>query len=269
MLRDTTAVIYGGGGSLGSAVARAMAQHGAHVFVTGRQFAHVKAVTEEIVAAGGSAEAAELDALNATAVNNYLNDLVRRAGPLGVSFNAIGLQDRQNVPLIEMAPEDFLRPIRIAMETQFITGTAAGRLMKDQRSGVILSLTATPGGIGYPHVGGFGPACAAIEAFSTNLASELGPFGVRVINIRSAGSPDSRVFRDAREQGGERADEFMRKITDDTMLKRLPPMADIANAAVFLSSSLASSITGVTVDVTCGTTAALNYKIAPIAFVER
>jgi len=53
------------------------------------------------------------------------------------------------------------------------------------------------------------------------------------------------------------------------MLKQLPSMADIANVAVFLASPLASRITGVTVDVTCGTTAALNYKIAPIAFLER
>jgi NAD(P)-dependent dehydrogenase (short-subunit alcohol dehydrogenase family) len=186
-----------------------------------------------------------------------------------VSFNAIGLNDRQDVPLIEMEIEDFVRPVRIAMETQFITSTAAGRLMKKQGSGVILSLTATPGGIGYPHVGGFGPACCAIEALSTNLASELGPFGVRVVNIRSAGSPDSRVFKEAIDQGGERAKAFIEKIKDDTMLKDLPLMADIANVAVFLASGLASKITGVTVDVTCGTTAALNYKVPSIAFVPR
>ncbi|MCF7220734.1 SDR family oxidoreductase [Marilutibacter chinensis] len=71
---------------------------------------------------------------------------------------------------------------------------------------MILSLTATPGGIGYPNVGGFGPACCAIESFSCDLASELGPHGVRVTNIRYAGSPDSRVFREAVEQSGERAD---------------------------------------------------------------
>jgi enoyl-[acyl-carrier-protein] reductase (NADH) len=154
------------------------------------------------------------------------------------------------------------------METQFITCTAAGRIMKQQRSGVILSLTATPGGIGYPNVGGFGPACCAIESFSRDLASELGPHGVRVVNIRSAGSPDSRVFKEALAEGGDRARDFIDKIQDDTMLKQLPLMEDIANAAVFLASPMAGKITGVTVDVTCGTTSALNYKIPPIAFVQ-
>jgi enoyl-[acyl-carrier-protein] reductase (NADH) len=140
--------------------------------------------------------------------------------------------------------------------------------MKEQGSGVILSLTATPGGIGYANVGGFGPACCAIESFSRDLGSELGPYGVRVVNIRSAGSPDSKVFKDAIEQGGEKVKEFIKKIEDDTMLKRMPLMEDIANTAVFLVSDLAGKITGCTVDVTCGTTNALNYKVTPIAFVR-
>jgi 3-oxoacyl-[acyl-carrier protein] reductase len=243
LLRDTTAIVYGGGGSLGGAVARALAAAGATVFVTGRKLDRLQGVAAEIAAAGGKAEAAVVDAL--------------------------GLQDTQNVPLIDMSREDFVRPVRIAMETQFITSTAAGRIMKQQGSGVILSLTATPGGIGYPHVGGFGPACCAIEGFSRDLASELGPFGVRVVNIRSAGSPDSRVFKEAIAHNREHATGFIRKMTDDTMLKTLPAMADIANAAVFLSSGMASKITGVTLDVTCGTTAALNYRIPDIAFVQR
>jgi enoyl-[acyl-carrier-protein] reductase (NADH) len=52
------------------------------------------------------------------------------------------------------------------------------------------------------------------------------------------------------------------------MLKQLPLMEDIANVAVFLASELAGKITGVTVDVTGGTTGALNYKVPPIAFVQ-
>jgi NAD(P)-dependent dehydrogenase (short-subunit alcohol dehydrogenase family) len=228
----------------------------------------VKALAEEIIGAGGQAVAAEVDALDPQAVTDCVSGIVCSTGRLGVSFNAIALQDRQDIPLVELALDDFVRPVRTAMETQFITSTAAGRIMKEQGMGVILSLTATPGGIGYPNVGGFGPACCAIEGFSRNLASELGPFGVRVVNIRSAGSPDSRVFREAIEQGGERGAAFMQKVTDDTMLKELPSMADIANVAVFLSSRMASKITGVTIDVTSGTTAALNSRVAPIAFLR-
>ena len=268
VLEKKTALIYGAGGSLGSAVAKALAREGASVFLTGHRRDPLDAVAEEIRARGGAAEVAEVDALDEKAVNDCVNDVVRRAGSLEISFNAIGLKDRQDVPLVEMPLADFVRPVKIAMETQFITCTAAGRVMKRQRSGVILSLTATPGGIGYPNVGGFGPACCAIESLSRDLASELGPHGVRVVNIRSAGSPDSRVFKEAIDQGGERAKEFIDKMKADTMLKDLPLVEDIANVAVFLASAQARSITGVTVDVTCGTTAALNYKVPPIAFLQ-
>jgi enoyl-[acyl-carrier-protein] reductase (NADH) len=57
----------------------------------------------------------------------------------------------------------------------------------------------------------------------------------------------------------------LQKMKSDTMLKKLPLMADIANTATFLASDLAGKITGVTIDVTCGTTAALNYRVSPEA----
>lgn len=269
LLHDKVAAIHGAGGSLGGTIARAFARQGARVMLSGRTLETVEAVAADIRAAGGEVQAAQVDALDREAVETYVDDVIRRHGTLDISFNAIGLQDVQDIPLVDMAPDDFLRPVRIAMQSQFVTATAAARRMKLQGGGVILSLTATPGGIGYPHVGGFGPACCAIESLSRNLASELGPHGVRVVNIRSAGSPDSRVFREAVEQGGDRAAEFIDKLQDDTMLKALPLMDDIADAAVFLASAMASRITGVTLDVTCGTTSALNYKLTPIAFVHR
>ncbi len=264
-LNGKNAVIYGAGGSLGGAVARALAQAGAHVWLTGRTAASLEQVAADIAGAGGAATTAVVDALDEQAVRDFVE---HKAGRIDISFNAIGWKDKQNLPLTEMALEDFVRPVNIAMQTQFITSTAAARVMMQQRSGVILSLTATPGGIGYPHVGGFGPACCAVESFSRDLASELGPYGIRVVNIRSGGSPDSAVFVNAMKADPERAEFFFKKMRDDTMLKEMPSMVDIANAAVFLASDSARKITGITLDITCGTTAALNYKIPDIAFVE-
>lgn len=268
MLKDKVAAIFGAGGSLGGAVAHAFAREGATVVLSGHRQPSVEKTAAAIRAEGGRVHAAQVDALDAQAVQAHVDDIIRRHGALDIAFNAIGLQDTQDVPLVEIGLDDFLRPVQIAMQSHFITATAAGRYMIRQGSGVILSLTATPGGIGYANVGGFGPACCAIEGLGRNLASELGPHGVRVVNIRSAGSPDSRVFRHAVEHGGERAAEFIGKLHDDTMLKSLPLMADIAEAAVFLASGMASRITGVTLDVTCGTTSALNYKVTPIAFQQ-
>lgn len=269
LLQNRNAVIYGAGGSLGGAVATAFAAQGAHVFLTGYNLESVKRTASKIEAAGGKVSIDQVDARNEKSVNDHINSVLRTAGSVDISFNAIGWQDTQDIPLTDMALEDFMRPINIALETQFITATAAGRAMKSHKSGVILSLTATPGGIGYANVGGFGPACNGVEGFSRNLASELGPYGIRVVNIRSAGSPDSRPFKEALESGGDEVKGFLKKLEDDTMLKQLPFMEDIANTAVFLSSSMAGKITGVTIDVTAGTTSALNYKVTNIAFLKK
>lgn len=233
-LSGKNAIIYGAGGSLGSAVARAMAAAGARVFLSGRTRARLNPIVGSIVASGGAAEAFEVDALDETQVASFLDEVKERAGTIDVSFNAIDWQVVQNIPLVDMAVDDFTRPASIALRSHFLTSVGAARVMIAQRSGVILSLTATPGGIGYPYTAGFAPACTAVESFMRNLASEVGSSGVRVVNIRSAGSPDSRVFQEALSSHPEVVRPVLTSMEQDTMLKRLPSMSDIANTAVFL-----------------------------------
>lgn len=261
ILQNKNAVIYGAGGSLGGAVAKALAAAGARVFLTGPNHESIQKVADEITALGGLAETAIVDAFNEAAINQHLQQMVSKAGTVDISFNAVGVDVVQNIPLTEISAEDFVKPITLTMQTRFMTAIAAGKVMMKQKSGVILSLTATPAGIGYPHTGGFGPACSGVENFSRTLASELGVYGIRVVNIRSGGSPDSRVFKNAIDSMPDVMDPIIKKMEADTMLKKLPLMADIANTAVFLASNLAGQITGVTIDVTGGTTAALNYRV--------
>jgi NAD(P)-dependent dehydrogenase (short-subunit alcohol dehydrogenase family) len=265
LVENKNAVIYGAGGALGGAVAKALAAAGARVFLTGYRLDSVQKVADEILASGGSVEVDVVDAFDEKAINGHIERVVKKAGTVDISFNAVGIKVIQNIPLVELPADDFVLPITQTMQTQFLTATIAGRTMIKQRSGVILSLTATPGGIGYPYTGGFAAACCVLESFSRNLASELGVYGIRVVNIRSGGSPDSRVFKEAIANHPEVMEVVIRKMKEDTMLKELPLMADIANVAVFLSSGMAAKITGVTIDVTSGTTAGLNYKVAPAA----
>jgi NAD(P)-dependent dehydrogenase (short-subunit alcohol dehydrogenase family) len=263
MLQNKNAIIYGAGGSLGGAVAKALATNGAKVFLTGRTIDSLQKVANDILATGGSAEVAQVDALNEQAINSHLDKVIQQAGTVDISFNATATKVVQNIPLTNMSAEDFINPITLMMQTRFLTAIAAGKVMMKQGSGVILSLTATPGGIGYPYTGGFAPACTAIETLSQNLASELGVYGVRVVNMRSGGSPDSRVFKEAIDHDPRGMELVLQKMKADTMLKEMPLMADIANCAVFLCSDMARRITGVTVDITCGTTAGLNYRVTP------
>src|SRR5258708_4703099 len=84
MLKNKVAVIYGAGGAIGGAVARAFASEGARLFLTGRHQAAVEAVARDIVSAGGSAEAAEVDALDEQAVDRHLQSVVDMAGHVDI-----------------------------------------------------------------------------------------------------------------------------------------------------------------------------------------
>jgi 3-oxoacyl-[acyl-carrier protein] reductase len=268
LLQNKNAIIYGAAGSLGSTVAHTLAQAGAKIFLTGRTADRLQKVADEIIAVGGKAEIAIVDALNEKSIQAYLDKLSNDGTTIDISFCAIDFQSVQDIPLVDMKADDYMRPITIALQSQFLTSTAAARKMMKQQSGVILSLTATPGGIGYPYTGGFSSACVAMETFVTNLASEVGAYNVRVVNIRSAGSPDSQVFKQAIDAVPQEMEHVLQSMKNDTMLKKLPMMNDIAQVAVFLSSELANMITGVTVDVTGGTTVGLNYRAPKIKEVH-
>src|SRR3982074_3679577 len=113
LLNNKVAVIYGAGGSIGGAVARAFASEGAKLFLTGRHRAPVEAVAKEVVSARGSAEAAEVDALDEQAVDKHLQSVINKAGRVDISFNAVGIPNAKilGVPLMELDVEQFSMPI--------------------------------------------------------------------------------------------------------------------------------------------------------------
>ena len=138
LLEAKNAVIYGGGGSIGGAVARAFAREGARVFLTGRTIDKLEAVAADIRSAGGTAQVAQVDALDEAAVDAHADAVAAEAGSIDISFNLISHGDVQGTPLAEMSPEDFARPVETAVRTMFLTARAAARHMIRQQSGVIL-----------------------------------------------------------------------------------------------------------------------------------
>ena len=258
LLQNKNAVIYGGGGAIGGSVGRAFAREGAKVFLAGRTLARLDAVADEIVSAGGVAETAEVNALDEEAVEKHLDSVVRKAGTIDILFNGLGMQDVQGMPLADMPVEDFMRPIVTAARTQFLTARAVGRRMAHNGSGVLLTITAgPPEAIAY--IGGFGPACGAIEGLWRGLAAELGPRGVRVICLRSAGSPDTpdvqQTFELHAKAMGVTLEDFLARAGSGTLLGRLPASAEVANVAALMASDRASAMTGTFVSVTCGSRA--------------
>src|SRR4029450_7759164 len=93
IMKNKVAVIYGAAGAIGGAVAQAFAREGAGVFLTGRYRAPVDVVAKEVIAAAGSAEAGEVDALDEQAIDAHLQSVVDKAGRVDISFNAVGIPD--------------------------------------------------------------------------------------------------------------------------------------------------------------------------------
>ncbi len=256
LLDGKIAVIYGAAGGIGSAVARTFAGAGATVVLAGRTMEPLAALAKEIHAAGGTAEAGRLDALDADAVARHLDGVVERLGRVDVSFNLVGIPHRHGRRLDEMAVNDFAGPIREYAVTHFLTATAAARHMSKQRSGVILMLTTQPARLAVPHSGPFGAALAMIEGFARNLAAEVGPSGVRVVCILSTGSPDVPDVRDAirrhAEALGKTAEDLQAEYDQQAILKRMTMTRDVADVAMFLASDRAKTITATAINASCG-----------------
>src|SRR5919109_1489819 len=244
LLDNKNAVVYGAGGPIGSAVARAFAREGARVFLAGRTQANLDAVAGEIRSRGGAADTAVVDALDERTVDEFVDAVVAQAGSIDISFNLIGYGDVQE-PLLEISVEAFLRPITTAARTQFLTTRAAARHMVARGSGVILAF----GGNGpqtLPGLGGFKVALDAIEGLRRQWACELGPHGIRVVTLKTGGIPESLPAT------AEGRDEITASIEQATLLKRAATLADVGNVAAWVASGHARTITATEVNISCG-----------------
>jgi len=256
MLKNKIAVIYGATGSVGSAVAIRFANEGAIVILVARRVDKLKTLEGEIISAGGQCYYYSLNALEKKDVEEHLNLVKEKFSKIDISINLISISDVQGKALSEISLSDFISPIQTAVQTQFITTTSSAKIMSAQGGGVILMLTAQASKLPYINTGGFGIACAAMEALTRQLAKEFGDKGVRVVCLRSSGSPDAKgvdeVFTIHAKNEGISCKEFEDKFAQRTMLKRLPLLDEVANTATIMASDYSSAITASIINLTCG-----------------
>jgi 3-oxoacyl-[acyl-carrier protein] reductase len=259
MLKDEVAVVYGGGGAIGGAVARAFAAAGARVYLAGRTRSRLEKVAVDL--GDAAAGVAEVDALDESAVAAHADRVAADAGRIDIALNAASFPFALDRPLADLSVEDVMQPIDDHLRANLITAKAVAPHMTAAGAGTILTLSAAVSRIVLPRTVGYGTACAAVEALSRRLAVELGPAGVRVVCLRShlvadgpaAGSYTGELFRGRAAAAGVGVDEWLERYQQDaTLLGRLPTLAQVADAAAFAASDRAAAITGAVVDLTCG-----------------
>ena len=260
LLQGKTAVVYGAAGAIGSAVARAWAGAGAHVFLAGRTGARVQALAEAIRAGGGRAEVAQVDALDEAQVRAHADAVAAQAGGIDIALNAIGIAHVQGTPFLELAAEDFALPIERYLRSYFLTSQAVARHMAQRGTGVILTLS-TPGsrmaGAGFL---GYGVTCAATEWFTRLLAAELAPHHIRVVCLRPHAMPEAvahgshagAVFEASARRQGTTARESLAAAATGTFTGRLTTLDQVAQTAVFMASDHAAAMTGTVANLSCG-----------------
>jgi 3-oxoacyl-[acyl-carrier protein] reductase len=244
MLLDKRVAVVYGGGPISAAVAASFAREGAKVFLAGRTAAKLEAIAGEILSRGRAVETAVVDALDQTAVDQFVDMVVERAGAIDVSFNLISVGDVQE-PLIEISVDDFLQPIVTAMRSHFLTTRAAARHMIARRSGVIIAF----GGGGpqtLPGMGGFKIALDALEGLRRQWAAELGRHGIRVVTIKTGGIAETLP----EEIPGR--DEIIAGLQQAALLPWIATLKDVGNVAAFVASDQARTITAADLNISSG-----------------
>jgi 3-oxoacyl-[acyl-carrier protein] reductase len=258
ILQDKRAVVFGAGGSIGAAVARRFAAEGAEAFLAGRTESTLDAVTRQITAAGGRASYAVVDALDDSAVDKYLDQVLDRAGGIDVEFNATGPRVAaygNGKPAVDLPVKEFT-VAQAVLTSQFITARCAARRMARQGSGVIIFLTGSPARPHGPGTSGIGAAFAGIENLTRTMALELSGTGVRVVCLRTAANPDTRTIQDTAKTIGKMAnlssEQVLASLAQSTMLKVSPHTNDTADGAALLASDGAAMLTGTVHNATAG-----------------
>jgi len=250
ILEDKTAIIYGAGGAIGSAVTRAYAREGSTVHLAGRTSQTLERVAEEVREAGATAYVATVDVLDPEALARHTAHVIDSSGTIDTCFNATSNDDIQGRTLLDMPLSDVMQPVTKSLTAHFNIATAVARHMARGTGGVILAMAG--GREAIPRLGGSHIAWTALAGLSRQLAADLGPNKIRVVWLLSPGSPS---FAPAHGQSA-RLDDVPEPQTPPGTQGLLPahqPTYDeVANIAAFLASDAARTMTATEINLTGG-----------------
>jgi NAD(P)-dependent dehydrogenase (short-subunit alcohol dehydrogenase family) len=259
MLKGKYAVVFGAGGSIGSAVAREFAAEGAEVYLAGRSGPGLDEAGEEIRGAGGAAHVTVIDAEDSAAVDAYIDSIAKEAGSIDIVCNVVGprVKDYGNgKPATQLTVEEFMLPLTTFVRSEFITSRAAARHMVEQHSGVIIFVTGSPARAHTPGTTAIGAAFGAIENFTRNLAHDVSPHGVRVVCVRASAMPETRTIQETRDliaaAANIPAEQVFTTLANSTLLKVSPTIADTARVVAFAASDKARMMTGTVLNSSAG-----------------
>ncbi len=249
-LNGKIAIVTGGAGGIGEALAMGLSIHGATVIVSSRTQASIAKVAEQISAASGNqAMAIASDVTDEVSMQKMVDTVVQKYGRIDILVNAMGMNIKRDA--FEYPMQDWDKIFSVNVKGTMIACKIVGKVMRDQKSGAIVNLSSVRGIRGY--TGGNTGYCAtkgAVELITKALALEWAPHSIRVNALGPA-----LVITPGTKHIAENP-ELAKKYASAVPLGRIGLPEDMAGAVIFLCSDAAGFVTGQTIYVDGGLTAA-------------
>ena len=241
-IRGKIAIVTGAGAGIGRATALLLARWGAIVEAADLNRAAADAVAAEIRTAGGTAQAAELDACAEQSVMAFFSAVAARHGRIDILANVVGGGRPARLPEITGADWDAM--FAFNARSAFLCSREAARFMA--AGGKIVNVASLAGRTSSVLQGAhYSASKAAVLGLTRHLARELGPRGITVNAIAPGTTATERIEQ---QISPEKREAVVARIP----LRRLAVPEDQAGVILFLTSSLSAYVTGVTIDVSGG-----------------
>jgi len=235
-LSGRTAVVVGGTGVLGGALAEGLARAGAFVVVAGRGAERGEACVERIHAAGGSGSFASVDAVERGSVQELLAGVIAARGRVDILVNCAGVNS--SVPYFEIADDDWDKVLSTNLKSTHLGCQIFGAHMASAGGGAILNIGSVSADKPLSKVFCYSASKAAVVNYTQNVARELAPQGVRV-NVLCPG------FFPAEQNRKILSPERTAVIMSQTPMNRFGTPDELVGAAILLCAPVAGSfITG-------------------------
>jgi sorbitol-6-phosphate 2-dehydrogenase len=255
-LQDQIAIVTGGAQGLGEAICHRLAREGAHVVVADLTLEGAEHVAAEVMAqTDRRAVAVQVDVTDEAQVATMVDRAVEEFGRLDVLVSNAGVLIAG--PADEFPAGKWRAVIDVNLVGYFLCAKHAARVMKAQRSGVILQINSKSGKKGSYKNSAYAASKSGGIGLTQSLALELAEYNVRVNAICPGNLLDSplwvnSLYAQYAEKWGITEEEVRQKYIDQVPMKRGCTYDDVCNVVVFLASDQASYMTGQAVNVTGG-----------------